>query len=75
MAVAGRSEAGVMEHIGMYPLDTVKTHMQAPWDRQIAMMKLKNCPMVDMVEAKAVADINDIPSGYLTVRHGKSPCY
>ena len=20
-----------MEHIGMYPLDTVKTHMQAPW--------------------------------------------
>jgi solute carrier family 25 iron transporter 28/37 len=27
-AVAG-SCAGVMEHIGMYPLDTVKTHMQA----------------------------------------------
>lgn len=26
--VAG-SCAGVMEHIGMYPLDTVKTHMQA----------------------------------------------
>ena len=35
------------------------------------MMKLKNSPMVDMVEAKAVADINDMPSGYLTVRHGK----
>lgn len=27
-AVAG-SCAGVMEHIGMYPLDTIKTHMQA----------------------------------------------
>ncbi|CAE7287416.1 mcfF, partial [Symbiodinium necroappetens] len=27
-AAAG-SCAGVMEHIGMYPLDTVKTHMQA----------------------------------------------
>jgi len=27
-SVAG-SCAGVMEHIGMYPLDTIKTHMQA----------------------------------------------
>ena len=30
VGVCGRfCEAGVMEHIGMYPLDTVKTHMQA----------------------------------------------
>ena len=27
-------QAGVMEHIGMYPLDTVKTHMQASGEQE-----------------------------------------